>query len=169
MTAPFISEIRMFSFEFSPRGWATCAGQQLAIAQNQALFSLLGTTFGGNGVTTFALPDLRSRVPVHMGQSTSGSNYVIGERTGAESNTLTITQIPQHTHLMQAAGTATTGAPAGATLGTPTASKPYRSGPTTQPAMNTGLTGSSQPHTNIQPYLTVNFSIALQGIYPSRN
>lgn len=169
MTQPYISEIRMFSFDFPPRGWATCAGQILAIQQNQALFSLLGTTFGGNGVTTFALPDLRSRVPVHVGQLAGGSNYVLGEQAGTENVTLLQTQLPQHTHLMQVAGAATTGDPTGALPATPAANKAYRSGsPNTQLA-STGFSGSTFPHPNIQPYLTVNFAIALQGIFPSRN
>ena len=170
MTQPFISEIRMFSFDFPPRGWASCAGQIMAIQQNQALFSLLGTTFGGNGVQTFALPDLRSRVPVGVGQSQGGSNYVWGEQTGTESVTLSQLQLPQHTHLMQTAGTATTGNPTNALPATPTENKPYRSGPpVTQLAAGTALSGGNQPHPNIQPYLTVNFAIALQGIFPSRN
>jgi microcystin-dependent protein len=170
MTQPYISEIRMFSFDFPPRGWATCAGQILAIQQNQALFSLLGTTFGGNGVTTFALPDLRSRVPVHVGQLAGGSNYVLGEQAGTENVTLLQSQLPQHTHLMQAAGAATTGDPTGAIPATPTANKAYRSGsPNTQLAASTGFSGSTFPHPNIQPYLTVNFAIALQGLFPSRN
>ena len=170
MSTPFLSEIRMFSFDFPPRNWATCAGQIMSIQQNSALFSLLGTTYGGNGVQTFALPDLRSRVPLHMGQSSGGSNYVQGQQAGTESVTLNQNQLPQHNHLMQAAGAATTGDPAGALPATPTASKPYRSGaPSVQLATGTGLNGGNQPHPNIQPYLTVNFSIALSGIFPSRN
>jgi microcystin-dependent protein len=169
MTQPFLGEMRMFSFDFAVRGWAFCAGQMLSIAQNTALFSLLGTTYGGNGVNTFALPDLRSRVP--LGQSApASSNYVLGQQGGTENVTLNQNQLPQHNHLMQAAGAATTGDPAGALPATSTASKPYRSGPpSAQLATSTGLNGGSQPHSNIQPYLTVNFSIALQGIYPSRN
>jgi len=170
MTQPFLSEIRMFSYDFPPRGWAICAGQILSIQQNQALFSLLGTTYGGNGITTFALPDLRSRVPVSMGQLSGGSSYTLGEQTGTETVTLIQSQLPQHTHLMQAAGSATTGDPTGAIPATSSASKPYRSGsPDKVLAAGTGLNGGSQPHPNIQPYLTVNFSIALQGIFPSRN
>lgn len=170
MTQPFISEIRMFSFDFPPRGWATCAGQILPIQQNQALFSLLGTTFGGNGVQTFALPDMRSRVPLHPGQLSGGSNYVLGEQAGTESVTLLQTQLPQHNHFMQAAGAATTGDPTGAIPATPTANKAYRGGaPNVQLATSTNPSGGTQPHPNIQPYLTVNFAIALQGIFPSRN
>ena len=172
MAQPFLSEIRMFSFNFPPRGWATCSGQILSIAQNQALFSLLGTTFGGNGVQTFALPDLRSRVPVHFGGSGGTSNRVMGETGGQESHTITQVEMPMHNHLMQAVGAApTTGDPSGAIPATPSASKPYRGGPvSTQLAgPGTGFTGGSQPHPNLQPYLTINFAIALQGVFPSRS
>jgi microcystin-dependent protein len=170
MTQPFLGEMRIFSFDFAPRGWASCAGQQMSIQQNSALFSLLGTTYGGNGVTTFALPDLRSCVPVGTGQLAGGSFYQLGGRAGTENVTLTLAQLPQHNHLMQAASGASTGDPTGAIVGTPAASKPYRNGPATaQLANGTGPNGGSQPHSNIQPYLTVNFSIALQGIFPSRN
>ena len=169
MTQPFISEIRMFSFDFPPRGWASCAGQIMAIQQNQALFSLLGTTFGGDGVQTFALPDLRSRVPVGTGQLGGGSNYVLGQRTGTEGVTLSQPQLPQHNHFMQT-GIANTGDPTNAFLSTQTASKPYRNAaPDPQLARSTESTGGSQAHPNIQPYLTVNFAIALFGIFPSRN
>lgn len=170
MTESFIGEIRMFSFDFAPRGWANCSGQIMSIAQNTALFSLLGTTYGGNGVQTFALPDLRGRVPLHQGQALGGSSYTMGEQGGMESVTLYANQIPQHTHAMQAAGAATTGDPDGALPAISAVSKPYRSGPpSAQLATATGLSGGSQPHTNMQPYLTINFSIAIQGIYPSRN
>lgn len=164
-----MSEIRMFSFDFPPRGWAKCDGQLLAIAQNQALFSLLGTTFGGNGVQTFALPDLRSRVPLHMGSSPGTSNRVLGERGGEENHTLTVNELPQHTHLMQAAGAATTGDPNGAILAAPATSKPYRSGTADGTLAGIAPNGGNQAHPNIQPYLTVNFAIALQGIFPSRS
>jgi microcystin-dependent protein len=165
MTTPYLGEIRIFSFDFAPRGWAYCAGQILSIAQNQALFSLLGTIYGGNGVTTFALPDLRSRVPIH-----ASSSHALGESAGAESHTLTLNQIPQHNHAMAASTSATTGSPGGAIPGTPTAAKPYRNGSVgAQLAPSLANSGNNQPHPNIQPYLTVNFSIALQGIYPSRN
>jgi microcystin-dependent protein len=170
MTQPFLSEIRMFAFDFPPRGWAVCAGQILSIQQNSALFSLLGTTYGGNGVTTFALPDLRSRVPVHAGQLSGGFNYVLGLVTGSESVTLLLSQMPQHNHLMQADGNgATTGDPTNAIPGAPNVSKPYRNGSPDKQLAASALNGGTQPHPNIQPYLTVNFSIALVGIFPSRN
>jgi microcystin-dependent protein len=170
MTQPFLGEMRMFSFDFAVRGWASCSGQILPIAQNTALFSLLGTMYGGNGQTTFALPDLRGRVPLNQGQALGGSYYSMGQRAGTERVTLNQNQLPQHNHLMQAAGAATTGDPTGALPATSTASKPYRNGPpSAQLATSTGFNGGSQPHSNIQPYLTVNFSIALQGIFPSRN
>ncbi|HEU4612083.1 MAG TPA: tail fiber protein [Kofleriaceae bacterium] len=169
MSEPFLSEIRMFSFDFPPRGWAKCDGQLLAIAQNQALFSLLGTTFGGNGVQTFALPDLRSRVPLHMGASSGTSNRVLGERGGEENHTLTLSELPQHNHQVFVAGGATTGDPTNALLATPTTSKPYRTGAGDAVMPNLGPSGGNQPHTNIQPFLTVNFAIAMQGVFPSRS
>lgn len=159
----------MFSFDFPPRGWAKCDGQLLSIAQNQALFALLGTTFGGNGVQTFALPDLRSRVPVHTGASPGTSNRVLGERGGEESHTLTLGELPQHTHQVYAAGAPTTGDPTNALLATPTTSKPYRSGVGNTALPNLGPSGGNLPHPNLQPYLTVNFAIAVQGIFPSRS
>ena len=167
MSEPFLGEIVMFAGNFAPRGWAFCNGQLLPISQNTALFSILGTTYGGNGQTTFALPDLRGRAPVHAGQGPGLSNYALGESTGVESITLTTGQMPAHQHAQPATnaeeGTnrpsnavpAKGGVYAGATDGTTLA-------PTT-------TAGSSQPHSNIQPVLAVNFIIALEGIFPSRN
>jgi microcystin-dependent protein len=171
MTTPYLSEIRIFAFNFPPRGWATCSGQILPIQQNAALFSLLGTTYGGNGVTTFALPNLQSRVPMHFGQGPGLSNRTLGEASGEENHTLTINEMPAHVHTLQGTTTgATTGTPAASVaLATPSASKPYRSGATPTAWLSSGIAGSGLPHANIQPYLTVNFAIALQGIFPSRN
>lgn len=170
---PFLAEIYMGGMNFAPLGYALCQGQLLPIAQNTALFSLLGTTFGGNGQTTFALPDLRGRVPVGWGQGPGLSNRVLGEAGGAETVTLLNTQIPAHTHTLMAvteAGDAS--APGGAFLANSGAlDKEYKS-TGTPVAMNSNaisITGGSQPHSNIQPYLVLNFYIALQGIYPSRN
>lgn len=173
MATPFIAEIRIFSFSFPPRGWASANGQLLAIVQNQALFSLLGTTYGGNGQTTFALPDLRSRTPLHMG--TLGTNtYTIGQPGGEEAHALTAAEMPAHNHAIAAT---TANAPPTA-IGPENASPanaphlPYRSGATQAVAMKAGLVqnvGGSQPHNNMQPYLALNFCIALQGIFPSRN
>lgn len=169
MAEPFLSEIRLMSFNFAPKGWAQCNGQLLPINQNQALFSLLGTTFGGNGQTTFALPDLRGRVPAHM-----GSNVYLGQATGAEAVTLAESHLPAHVHIGKVSDVLATGAsPAGALVG-----RKGRLGhdmygaPDNLTALNPaagGATGGSQPHLNMQPYLTLNFCIALQGIFPSRN
>lgn len=167
MATPFIAQIQMFSFAFAPRNWAQCNGQLLPIAQNQALFSLLGTTYGGNGTTTFGLPDLRGRTPLHFGQGPGLSNRSLGQVGGIESVTLTSTQIPSHTHTVSA----NTAAP---TLGTPAgnlwAQGNYSaSGASPMAAGDVGNSGGSQPHPNLSPYLTINFCIALAGIFPSRN
>lgn len=163
MAEPFLSEIRLFSFPFAPKGWALCNGQLLPINQNQALFSLLGTTFGGDGRVNFALPDLRSRVPIHV-----GSGHTLGERSGEQAHTLSIAELPDHVHVAQ--GSSTTGGqtPAGNVLAV-TGANTY-GGATSLVAMGSGMvlnTGGSQAHLNMQPFLTLNFSIALQGIFPS--
>ncbi len=171
MTEPFIGEIKMGGWNFAPRGYAFCNGQLLSIAQNTALFSLLGTTYGGNGQTTFALPDLRGRVPLHWGQGPGLSNYVLGEVSGTETVTLTTQQMPQHNHQVAAtseeAGSKT---PIGNLPGfsaSPIYSNAAATG-TMNPAM-IGVAGGSQPHPNLQPFLAVTFVIALEGIFPSRN
>ena len=165
MAEPFLAEIRIASFNFAPKGWAMCNGQLLPINQNQALFALLGTTYGGNGQTTFALPDLRGRAPIHV-----GSNFTLGTRGGEEANTVSTAELPQHTHVMN--GSATN---ADAVLPTDNvvAQSSQLYGPAAQlttldPSSN-GSTGGSQAHLNMQPYLTLTFCIALQGIFPSRN
>jgi microcystin-dependent protein len=170
---PFIAEIYMGGMNFAPRGFATCQGQLLAISQNTALFSLLGTTFGGNGQTTFALPDLRGRVPMGQGQGPGLSPRTLGEVGGSETVTLISTQIPAHTHSLNAVSDAgDTSAPSGNYLANSGAlDKEYKSTGTFVP-MNAGAVGSaggSQPHANIPPYLVLNFYIALEGIFPSRN
>jgi microcystin-dependent protein len=169
----YLGEIRMFAFGFAPRGWALCNGQLMAIAQNQAVFALLGTIYGGNGVQTFALPDMRSRAPVHLGQGPGLSFRVQGEIGGEENHTLTISEMPQHLHLLQVAGTPTTGTPgAGVILATPTSSKLYRGSGSASVHPNPASiapAGGNQPHPNLQPYTVVSFAICLQGIFPSRN
>jgi microcystin-dependent protein len=165
MAEPFLSEIRLFSFNFPPKGWAFCNGQLLPINQNQALFSLLGTTYGGNGQTNFALPNLRGRVPIH-----EGNGHTLGEAAGASAVTINISQLPTHQHLFQATS-------ADAEVSGPTGNflaaflNGYAS-PGGLAAMNAGTVtnvGGSQPHINQQPYLVINFCIALQGIFPSQN
>ncbi len=173
MSNPFLGEIKMVGFNFPPQGWAMCNGQLLPINQNTALFALLGTTYGGDGITTFALPDLRSRVAIHTGQGAGLSPYVIGQSGGVESVTLLTTQIPSHNHGVNCntgGGTQASpvaGFPAVESTGTSLDYAAASNG-AMNPAM-IGNTGGSQAHANIQPYLCVNFIIALQGIFPSRN
>ena len=171
MAEPFIGEIRLFGFNFAPRGWAMCNGQLLAISQNTALFSLLGTNYGGDGVRTFALPDLRSRVAIHEGQGSGLSPYTIGEAGGAETVTLTVGQMPSHAHYLKVSGAAATSTtPSGNVLARATANVyGANSDGSKMHAGTIPVTGGSQPHTNVQPFLAVNFCIALQGIFPSRN
>lgn len=168
MAEPFLSEIRLMSFNFAPKGWALCNGQLLPINQNQALFSLLGTTYGGDGRVNFALPDLRGRVPIH-----AGSGHTLGERAGEAAHTVTISELPTHPHTPSATGNqASTNTPANnLVLAASTASQLYGP-PADLVAMapnSLANVGGSQAHPNMQPYLTVSFCIALQGIFPSRN
>jgi microcystin-dependent protein len=169
MAEPFLSEIRVFSFNFAPKGWATCDGQALPINQNQSLYSLLGTTYGGNGTTTFCLPDLRGRTPLHF-----GPEFVIGESGGSESVTLVVSEMPYHSHsLMAAASTPTANTPADNLLTTLPVDKADFASPSVangylNPAA-IAATGGSVPHNNMQPSLVLNFSIALVGVFPSRN
>jgi microcystin-dependent protein len=170
---PFISEIYMGGLNFAPRGYALCQGQLMSIAANTALFALVGTTFGGNGTTTFGLPDLRGRVPMGQGNGPGLTPRSLGELGGTENVTLLTTQIPSHTHQYNAVSDAgDTAAPSGAYLAnTGALDKEYKTSGTIVP-MNTnavGATGGSQPHGNIQPYLVLNFYIATEGIFPSRN
>ena len=165
MAEPFLSEIRIMSFVFAPRGWALCDGQLLPINQNQALFSLLGTTFGGDGRTNFALPDLRGRTPIH-----AGSGHTLGERGGEQAHTLSIAELPQHTHGLVASGaTADTAVPSNTALLASSPAQFYTS-PNNLIALGSGSVsnvGGSQAHLNMQPFLTLSFCIALQGIFPS--
>ena len=172
MSEPFLGQISIYGFNFAPRGWAMCNGQILPIAQNTALFSLLGTTYGGNGQTTFALPDLRSRVPIHVGQGPGLSSYSLGQAAGTETDTLTINQMPQHNHLVNASGEdGDSSKPAGRFPAVMTQGSGYLSASdgSTMAATVIGLTGGGQPFPILQPYLTLNFCIALEGIFPSRN
>jgi microcystin-dependent protein len=174
MSEPFIAEIRMCAFSFAARGWAQCNGQLLPISQNQALFSLLGTTYGGNGTTTFALPDLRGRVPLHAVQGPGLPNVVLGEAGGAEAVTLNQNQLPPHGHGVRASSDlAGATSPAGAVTGAkPRGGADIYSSPGSLTPLAAGAVGSaggSQPHSNTQPSVVVNFVIALVGIFPSRN
>jgi microcystin-dependent protein len=167
LAEPFLSEIRIMSFGYPPKGWALCNGQLLPINQNQALFSLLGTTFGGDGRVNFALPDLRGRAPIHV-----GSGHTLGERGGEQSHTLAIAELPTHTHTLN--GTSSDGTqavPAGQELAKAAPANPYHVS-TNLSAMNPASianVGGSQAHLNMQPFLTLSFCIALQGIFPSPN
>jgi microcystin-dependent protein len=162
---PFLSEIRLMSFGFPPRGWAQCDGQFLPINQNQALFALLGTTYGGDGRVNFGLPDLRGRVPIHM-----GAGHGLGERGGEQAHTLSVSELPTHTHLAQASSdNATVAIPSGNLLASTANAYAPPSGPTPLTPTTVANVGGSQAHLNMQPFLTINFCIALQGIFPSQN
>jgi microcystin-dependent protein len=168
MSQPFMAEIRMMSFNFAPKGWALCNGQILPINQNQALFSLLGTTFGGNGQTTFGLPNLQGRVPMHM-----GSGHNLGEIAGEQAHTLTMSEMTQHFHVfLPSSAAATTNTPT-TSLGLAASAGSFLYGPpsnlVTMNALAVSLVGGNQAHQNMQPYLTISFCIALQGIFPSQN
>jgi microcystin-dependent protein len=169
---PFVGQIVLYAFDFAPTGWALCQGQLLPISQNTALFSILGTTFGGNGTSNFALPDLRSRIPVHAGQGSGLSNYVLGEQQGTESVTLLTANMPSHGH--SAVGTNNPGdspTPAGNSWATGTGGGNQYAGTagSQMSAQALGVTGNSQPHNNIMPVLAMNYCIALVGLYPTRN
>ncbi|MEN3369740.1 MAG: hypothetical protein V7609_1883 [Verrucomicrobiota bacterium] len=164
MAEPFLSEIRIMSFIFAPKGWALCNGQLLPINQNQALFSLLGTTFGGDGRVNFALPDLRGNVPIHV-----GSGHTLGEKGGEQAHTLSIAELPTHTHVLNGTNTDGTQAIPVGNLLARSATQLYAPATNLQ-AMNAGSvgpTGGSQAHLNMEPFLTLSFCIALQGIFPS--
>ena len=188
MATPYLSEIKLFAFAFPPKGWALCQGQLLPINQNQALFALLGTTYGGNGQTTFALPDLRGRAPLSFGQGGGLQNYVLGQQGGVETETLAITEIPSHTHVVNPAqvnatlpcknAVATQRSPSGtvpaieasgvtATYSSAAADSSGSTGAIV-PTLSAANTGGGQPHSNLQPYTVLNYCIALQGIFPSQ-
>jgi microcystin-dependent protein len=175
MSEPFVGEIRMFAGNFAPRGWAFCDGQLLAVSQNDALFSLFGTVYGGDGRTTFGLPDLRGRIPLHAGTGPGRSPRRLGSKGGEETVTVTVNQLPSHTHAM----TATTGAAVGRDpVGSQQDLAPATAGgdgyarqlqPVAMNAAAVGSAGGRQPHTNLMPFLCVHFIVALFGIYPSRH
>ena len=169
---PFIGEIMLTGANFCPRGWADANGQLLAVAQNAALFSLLGTTYGGDGRTTFGLPDLRGRVAIHTGQGPGLSNRNQGSKSGAEKHTLTVSEMPQHIHGLRGSNNAATAKIPSGNVPAKTRRNAYApgSGPLSPMASTSlGPAGNTQPHNNMQPFLTIRFCVALQGIYPSRN
>src|SRR5436190_4634214 len=166
MAQPYVGEIRMFAGNFAPAGWMFCDGQLLPISENETLFQLIGTTYGGDGQSTFALPDLRSRVPIHQ-----GNGFILAETGGVESVTLTVNQTPAHTHpLIGSTAIATATGPGGNVLAQSSVAKMYYSDvtDTNMATAAIGSTGGSQPHENMQPYLTLNFIISLFGILPSQ-
>ncbi len=169
---PYIGQVCLFGFNYAPRGWAFCNGQLLSIGQNSALFSLLGTTFGGDGISTFALPDLRGRVAINQGDQPGLSKYAMGQTGGSETVTLNVTQMPQHVHAGQlhASNGAANQEEAQNHLLAETAV--YTDAAANQvmnaSAVTVGPTGGNQPHPNLQPYLTLNYCIALEGVYPPR-
>ena len=170
MSEPFLAEVRIVGFNFAPRGWAFCDGQIMPINQNQSLYSLLGTTYGGDGRTSFALPDMRGRTPIHVGAS-NGTFHREGQKSGEETHTLSAAEMPQHTHVLNASNTdAVPGAPAGQVIAKPNFDV-FRE-PSTLVSMSSQSVlnvGGGQAHENMQPYLALNFCIALQGLFPSRN
>ena len=176
MSSPFVAEIRIFPFNFAPKGWAFCDGQLLTISQNTALFSLLGTFYGGDGKSNFALPNLQGASPVSQGQGAGLSQYFLGETTGSDTVTLLTAEMPSHTHTMQADFdhfNAKATSPNGAVLVNDAPKLTFANAPASptlvlmNPAM-ISVSGGSQPHNNVMPYLVVNFCIALQGVYPPR-
>jgi microcystin-dependent protein len=172
MADPFVAEIRIFPFNFAPTGWAFCDGQIMPISQNTALFSLLGTTYGGDGKSTFALPDLQGRAAMHPGQGPGLSLHDLGETGGSDTVSLLESEIPAHSHTMRAAAEAgEENDPAGAALGVTIGNTLYNSGSTLAAMAPEMLTpaGGDQPHNNLQPYLTFYFCIALQGVFPPRS
>lgn len=174
MSEPFVGEIRMFAGNFAPQGWAYCDGQLLAVSSNDALFSLLGTIYGGDGRTTFGLPDLRGRIPIHQGSGPGLSTRRLGSKSGAEKVTLTVNQLPSHSHSLTVSNqVGNKQAPTGNTLAKIASGNLYKTAATvtSKPAMGSdaiGNVGGSKDHTNLMPTLCVHFIIALFGIYPSR-
>jgi microcystin-dependent protein len=165
MAEPFLSEIRIMSFNFPPKGWALCNGQLLPINQNQALFSLLGTTYGGDGRVNFALPNLQGNTPIH-----TGNGHTLGERGGEQNHTLAVTELPAHTHVLNASSTpANTNVPTGAYVASVNNAYTAAANLVALSPASVANAGNSQAHLNVQPFLVLNFCIALQGIFPSQN
>ncbi len=170
MSEPFLAEIRLVGFNFAPRGWAFCDGQIMPINQNQSLYSLLGTTYGGDGRTSFALPDLRGRTPLHVGSS-NGNDHALGNKAGAETITLSQDQMPNHDHNLKATSDAASAPTASGNVLGKASTQLYNTAQSLQtmnPAAVSSV-GGNQAHNNMQPYLALNFCIALKGLFPSRN
>ncbi|MDO3383023.1 phage tail protein [Gilvimarinus algae] len=175
MSEPFLAEVRMVGFNFAPRGWAFCDGQILPINQNQSLYSLLGTTYGGDGRTSFALPDLRGRTPIHVGRADSGTEHRLGNKSGEETHTLSVPELPEHRHIAMGAAAESTvssvSSPGVNVMGL-TGNNIYgpdAGAPVSLKSDTIAHVGGSQAHDNMMPYLAVNFCIAIQGLFPSRN
>lgn len=171
MPEPYVGEIRMFAGNFAPAGWMTCEGQTLPIAENEVLFQLIGTTYGGDGEETFNLPNLASRVPIHMGTGPDGTTYQLGEQAGTEQETLTVQQIPNHTHPMLAStNTASAQTPATNVIAKSTQIDLFINATPSDPLNANAITpaGGSQPHENVQPFLCINFIISLFGVFPQQ-
>lgn len=174
MADPFVAEIRMFPFNFPPRGWAWCDGQIMPISQNTALFSLIGTFYGGDGKSTFALPNLQGSAALHQGQGPGLNERFIGEQSGSEFVTLIVTEMPSHAHVVNAKAAGGTASPAGFVWGTSNAAKVAANfyapagGPVNMNQSALSVSGGGQPHNNLMPYLTLNYCIALQGVFPPR-
>ncbi len=170
---PYIGQITLVGFNFAPQGWALCNGQLLQISQNDALFALIGTTYGGDGQNTFALPNLQSRIPIHQGQGSGTSNYVLGQLSGTESVSLTVAQLPSHGHTAQClSASSTSKSPVAAIWGRATTDTPYQSaevGAGSMAAGAIGPAGGNQPHPNLMPYQALNYIIALAGVFPSQS
>ena len=172
MSEPFVGEVRLFAGNFAPSGWAFCDGQLVSIAENDVLFNLIGTTYGGDGQTTFGLPDLRGRVPVHQGSNGQSGAYVIGQQGGVETVTLSAVQMPQHTHAMLASTTpASTAHAAADVLGSSATMNLYGTGAPNMAMDPNALSslGGGQPHDNMPPYLALNYILSLFGVYPTQN
>ncbi len=170
MSEPYVGEIRLFAGNFAPVGWMFCEGQTLSIADNDVLFNLIGTTYGGDGVSTFNLPDLRGRFPIHQGTLAGGSSYVLGQMAGTETVTLTSNQIPQHNHsALASSSSAGSSDPTNNFWASSPTAKQYL--PTGSPSLmvNSSAAGGNQPHENVHPYLCVSFIISLFGIFPTQN
>jgi microcystin-dependent protein len=174
MSQPYVGEIRLFAGNFAPVGWAFCSGQTIPISENDILFNLIGTTYGGDGQSTFQLPNLQSRFPLHMGTGSDGITYQIGEMAGVEQVTVTTQQLPTHNHVPNASNSGGSDSPTGNVWGTTATGKCYiapgsPAAPQTMNVATIGISGGSQPHENMMPFLCINYIISLFGVFPNQN